>query len=93
MQENPGLVLCKWSLEEAGLITIREEKVPANRPRRYVKLAEDWQEALVRAEESEYEKLKEKWKTCSIVVINLALSRYNTTKFKSILENGVRGLK
>lgn len=66
MQEDPALVLRKWRrmlfyLEETGIITTREEKAPANRPRRYIGLSQDWKAALERAINKEYEKLKEKW--------------------------------
>jgi len=66
MQEDPALVLRKWRrmlfyLEKAGLITTREEKAPANRPRRYIKLADNWQAAIETAVNSEYKKLKRKW--------------------------------
>ena len=68
LQEDPSLVLRKWRrllfyLEEAGLITTREEKAPKNRPRRYIALSSDWKGALERAINKEYEKLKEKWES------------------------------
>jgi len=66
MQESPEVVLRKWRrllfyLQESGIITTREEKAPANRPRRYIALSSDWKAALERTIDKEHEKLKEKW--------------------------------
>ena len=64
--EDPGLVKKKWErllfyLEEVGMIKTRKEKAPANRPRRYIKLSDDWKAALEKAINAEYKKIKEKW--------------------------------
>jgi len=62
MKEDPTLVLRKWRrvftyLEEVGIIKTRKLEAPANRPRRYIKLSENWMEALRTAIDKEYEKL------------------------------------
>ena len=64
--QDPALVKKKWErllsyLEEVGLIKTRKEKAPANRPRRYIKLSDDWKAALEQAVHKEYLKIKEKW--------------------------------
>ena len=64
--EDPALVKKKWErllfyLEEVGLIKTRKEKAPANRPRRYIKLTDDWGTALEQAIHKEYLEIKEKW--------------------------------
>jgi len=62
MREDPSLVLRKWKrvficLEDVGIIKTRKVEAPANRPRRYIKLSENWMVALRTAIDKEYEKL------------------------------------
>lgn len=64
--EDPALVKRKWErllfyLEEVGMIKTRKEKAPANRPRRYIKLSDDWRGTLEQAIHNEYLQIKEKW--------------------------------
>ena len=64
--EDPATVKRKWErllfyLEEVGMIKTRKEKAPANRPRRYIKLSDDWKVALEQAINREYINIKEKW--------------------------------
>ncbi|GAB6136801.1 hypothetical protein [Thermococcus prieurii] len=64
--QDPALVKRKWErllfyLEETGIIKTRKEKAPANRPRRYIKLSDDWMSALEKVIHQEYLNIKEKW--------------------------------
>ena len=44
-------------MEDVGIIKTRKVEAPANRPRRYIKLSENWMVALRTAIDKEYEKL------------------------------------
>jgi len=64
MREDPSAVLRKWKrvftyLEDVGIIKTRKLEAPANRPRRYIKLSENWMDALRAAINKEYKKLIE----------------------------------
>ena len=65
LSENPSATLRKWRrmifyLEETRLIETRTVDNPANRPRRLIKLSQDWKSALDIAVQTEFEALIKK---------------------------------